>query len=69
MKGKVCVAMICISGLMIGALMVAYEVGYGDMNHPIMGIIISLVMMWGAFRLINSMEEKTNGEEKHTAGR
>jgi hypothetical protein len=54
---------------MFGALIVAFEVGYGDMNHPIMGIIICIVMMWGAFRLINSMEEKTNGKEKHTAGR
>lgn len=45
--------MLCIGALMIGALMVAYMVGYGDMNHPIMGIIISLVMMWGAFRLID----------------
>jgi hypothetical protein len=54
---------------MISALIVAFEVGYGDMNHPIMGIIISLVMMWGAFRLIDSMEGKSNGKEKHTAGR
>ena len=61
--------MVCISCLMISALIVAFEVGYGDMNHPIMGIIICIVMMWGAFSLINSMEEKTNGKEKHTAGR
>jgi hypothetical protein len=54
---------------MISALIVAFEVGYGDMNHPIMGIIICFVMMWGAFRLINSMEGKRNGKEKHTAGR
>ena len=46
----------CIGALMIGALMVAYEVGYGDMDHPIMGIIICLIMMWGAFRLIGGMK-------------
>ena len=45
--------MLCIGALMISALIVAFEVGYGDMNHPIMGIAICLVMMWGAFRLIN----------------
>ena len=48
--------MLCISCLMFGALIVAFEVGYGDMNHPIMGIIICLVMMWGAFRLIGGMK-------------
>ena len=61
--------MLCIGCLMISALIVAFEVGYGDMEHPIMGIIICLVMMWGAFRLINSMEGKRNGKEKHTSGR
>lgn len=61
--------MLCIGALMISALIVAFEVGYGDTEHPIMGIIIGLVMMWGAFRLINSMEGKRNGKEKHTAGR
>ena len=45
--------MLCIGALMISALIVAFEVGYGDTEHPIMGIIIGLVMMWGAFRLIN----------------
>lgn len=45
--------MLCISCLMISAFIVAIEVGYGDIEHPIMGIIICLVMMWGAFRLIN----------------
>jgi hypothetical protein len=61
--------MLCIFALMISALIVAFEVGYGDMNHPIMGIIICLVMTWGAFRLIDGMEDETNGKEKHTAGR
>lgn len=61
--------MLCIGALMLSALIVAFEVGYGDMEHPIMGIVIGLVMMWGAFRLINSMEGKRNGKEKHTAGR
>lgn len=45
--------MLCIGALMLSALIVAFEVGYGDMEHPIMGIVIGLVMMWGAFRLIN----------------
>ena len=46
----------CIGALMIGALVVAFEVGYGDMDHPIMGLIICLIMMWGAFKLIGGME-------------
>lgn len=47
--------MVCISGLMFGALMVAYEVGYGKLN-PWVGMVVCLVMMVSAFRMIRQMK-------------
>ena len=39
---------------MMGAVMVAYEVGYGGFN-PWVGMAVSMIMMWAAFRLIGKI--------------
>lgn len=49
--------MLCIGALMISALYLGYEVGYGGAEHPIILSAVALIMMWGAFRLIGGMED------------
>ena len=56
MRERSVLIMACAVALMVGALMVSFEVGYGDMDHPIMGMIICLIMMWGACRLIGGIK-------------
>lgn len=43
----------CIVALMMSALYLGYEVGFGGVEHPIILSAVALVMMWGAFRLID----------------
>ena len=47
----------CIAMLMISALVVANEAGLERMN-PWVGIVTALVLMWGAFKLIDTLPDK-----------
>ena len=52
--------MLCIAAMMTMALIVSYMVGFDGLNFWV-GLMASLVLMWGAFKLINALPEK---EEK-----
>ena len=48
--------MLCIAAMMIMALIVSYMAGFEGFNFWV-GLMASLVLMWGAFELIDRMED------------
>ena len=48
--------MLCIAAMMVMALIVSYMAGFEGFNFWV-GLMASLVLMWGAFELIDRMED------------